>query len=149
MLINYTQRIIGYSAVNIVWVSDQYCFYYNFREIEQWKIHLCYYIFKYDDNRTFDVYVSFMSLIVIFLTMSKSVICCHYCHNYFEAVKYLHKVPFPILIYTTIGKNKIRTINFGRRTNLHLLFFYQWVRKSTWQCLSTITSKLHSSIISK
>ena len=31
--------IIGYSAVKIERVSDIYSFYYNYRKIEQWKLH--------------------------------------------------------------------------------------------------------------
>ena len=38
------------------------------------------YIFNCDDNHTSNVYVSYMSMIVIFLTISGSVICCHFCH---------------------------------------------------------------------
>ena len=67
--------------------------------------------------------------------------------QFFEAVKELHNFPFPILIYTIIGKYKIRIINFGSRTNLYLLFVGQYVRKNICQCLSMIIAKPHSSMI--
>ena len=40
----------------------------------------------------------------------------------FEAVKELYKVHFPISVYTSIGRKEIIIINFGRRTDLHLIF---------------------------
>ena len=75
----------------------------------------CYCILNYDDNSTFDLYVSYMSFINIFLINIVSVICCHLCHNNFEAVKELHKVPFPILIYISIGKFVI-TVTSNKQT---------------------------------
>ena len=40
MLTDDTQRIIGSSTVDIERVSDLYRFYYNYRDIEQQKLHL-------------------------------------------------------------------------------------------------------------
>ena len=37
----------------------------------------------------------------------KSVICCHLCHNFPEAVKELRKSPFSISIYIDIGQYTI------------------------------------------
>ena len=34
------QRLIGTSTVKIERVSDQYCFYYTIRDIEQQNLHL-------------------------------------------------------------------------------------------------------------
>ena len=59
------------------------------------------------------------------LTMFKSAISCHFYHNIFESVKYLHKIPFPISIYTTTEKNKIKIMNFVSRTNLRFLYVDQ------------------------
>ena len=67
----------------------------------------------------------------------------------FESVKELYKVHFPILIYTSIGKYKIRKIDFFRRTNLHFLFVVQLVRNNTFQCLSTGKANIKSSFIFK
>ena len=74
----------------------------------------------------------YILLRVVFLTNSESVISWYFLPQFFEAVKELHKVLFPILI---------------NRTNLHILFVGQQVRKNTCQCLSTIKVKLHSLII--
>ena len=63
----------------------------------------CYFIFHYDDNRIFHPYVSYMSVIRIYLTNFELDICCCFCHNYFGAVKELHKFLFPITIYSLIG----------------------------------------------
>ena len=65
---------------------------------------LCYCILNYDDNRTFNIYVSYMYFINIPTTNFESVICCHICHNIFEAVKELNKVPFSIFNYISIGR---------------------------------------------
>ena len=40
MWVIYIYFIIDYSTVKIERMSDQYGFYYNFREIEQQKLHL-------------------------------------------------------------------------------------------------------------
>ena len=44
----------------------------------------------------------YMSFIIIFHPKFGSVICCHLYHNFFEAVKELHKFTSQILIYTEI-----------------------------------------------
>ena len=46
--------------------------------------------YYYDDNSTFDMYVSYMSFIIIFSKKFVSVIFFHFCHNIFETVKELH-----------------------------------------------------------
>ena len=40
VLVNDTWRIVGSSIVKIDRVSDRYCFYYNFSDIEQQMLHL-------------------------------------------------------------------------------------------------------------
>ena len=45
-----------------------------------------------------------MSFIIIFLTNFESVICCHFCQNWLESVKELHKVLASISIYISIKK---------------------------------------------
>ena len=61
MLVNDTHRIVGSSTVKIERVSDKYYVYYNFREIEQGKLHIfSYCIFDYDDNPIFDMYVYYV-----------------------------------------------------------------------------------------
>ena len=73
------------------------------------KLNDARYIFFYcilncNDNCTFYLYGSYMSFINILLKHFKSVICCHFCHIFFEAVKELHKVPSSIFIYISIRK---------------------------------------------
>ena len=63
---------------------------------------------------------------------NESVISWYFLSQFLGAVKELHKVRFSIFI---------------NRTNLHLLFVSQQVRKNTFQFLSTIKVKLRSSII--
>ena len=67
-----------------------------------------------------------------FPTNFESVIYWYFLLQYFESVKELHKVWFPILNNTT---------------NLHFLFVGQQVRKNTCQCLSEVKFKLHLSTI--
>ena len=49
----------------------------------------------------------------------------------FKEVNELNKFHFTILIYNSIGKNNTRIIDFGIRTDFHLLFVGQWVRNNT------------------
>ena len=100
------------------------------------------------DNFTFDLYVSYMSFIIFFSqVLNKWYVFISV--TLFKAVKELHKVPFPILMNTSIEKYKIRIINFGIIINLHLLFVGKQVIQKTLQCVSTIKSKIYSSIIFK
>ena len=41
----------------------------------------CYSILNNNDNCTFDLFVSYMSFIIIVLAIFDPVICCHFCHN--------------------------------------------------------------------
>ena len=102
---------------------------------------LCYWIFNYDDNCIFDMYVSYMSFIIICITNFESVFCCNLFHI-FEAVKELHKVPFKIMIYTSIGKFMIsntsnqQTPNTKHRRNIrgHMI----WLLQKMWKKLQQI-----------
>ena len=47
----------------------------------------CYCILSYNNNCAFDIYVSYMSFIIIFLTNFESVISCHFCHNFSDQTK--------------------------------------------------------------
>ena len=110
MQANNIRMIIGYSTVKIDKVSDWYWFYYNYCEIEQQNVHLCYYILNYDENLIFDLLFSYMSFIIIFsqiLNQFSLVISVTFCS---ESVKEIHKLQSPILIYTKIGKYTIHTI---------------------------------------
>ena len=77
----------------------------------------CYYIEIKNDNSTFHLYVSYMSFIIIFLTISVSVIFFIYVTIFIEEVKDLKKFPFPILIYTSIGKLTILVTSNQRTLN--------------------------------
>ena len=96
-------RLVIILSELIGWVIDIY-FITIFVRLNNGRYIFCYCTLNYDDNRIFDLYVSYMSFIIIILTTFKSVICCHFCHNIFEAVRELCKVIFSILIYTRIGK---------------------------------------------
>ena len=74
-----------------------------------------YYILNNDDDCTFNLYVSFISFIIICLTVFESVICCNLYHNIFEALKEWHKVSFSISIFISIGKFMI-PVSFKQRT---------------------------------
>ena len=54
----------------------------------------CYCILKYDDNHKFDLYVSYISSIIIFLTNFESVISCYFHHNVTEQSKNFIKFNF-------------------------------------------------------
>ena len=97
------------------------------------KVNIMYYcILNYDDNLIFVMFYIIISCIIVFLINFESVFSWCFLSQFFEAVKELHKFRFSISI---------------NRTTLHLLFVGHQVRKNTWQCLSTIKVKLHSSII--
>ena len=93
---------------------------------------MCYCILNYGNNLIFDIYYINLSCIIVFFTNLESVISWYFLSDFFEAVKELHKVWFPISI---------------NRNNLNFPFVGQQVRKSTCQCLSKINVKLHLSII--
>ena len=100
----------------------------------------------YDDNPIFDLSVSYVSFLIIFLTISNQ-LSLVISLTIFEAVKELYKIQFTISIYNSIGNNKIRIIDFDSRTNLNFLFVGQQVVKNTCQCLSTMQVQPRSSII--
>ena len=74
--------------------------------------NLLYCILDYDDNIIFYPYVSYLSFLII------------YPIN-FELAKEICKENGPIFIKTSIGKKKIRIINFGGRSDLYLIFVGQ------------------------
>ena len=93
---------------------------------------LCYCILNYDDNRIFDLYVYYMSFIIIFTTNFESVILYHFCHNFskhsknyinfhlkFRSTRALEHTQF--LLYTSSKnqtvKKKQGSENFGRLYN--------------------------------
>ena len=45
-----------------------------------------------------------MSFIIICFNVFDVVICCHLCHNCFEAVTELYRASFSISVYVSIGK---------------------------------------------
>ena len=59
------------------------------------KIYIfCYFILNCDDNRTFGLYVSYLSFIIIFLSNFESVICCRFCHNFLKQSKNCMHSPY-------------------------------------------------------
>ena len=108
---------------------------------------LCYYILNYDDNRTFDLCVSYMSFINIFLTNIKSVIYCNFCHKYFEAVKYLHIDLFPMYIYINIGKFTITVTSKQRTPNSRAITGASWLwwSRSQYSFKTSTSGKLRQS----
>ena len=79
--------------ISIGWVIDIDCIAI-FVKLNNKTYILCYCILNYDDDRTFDLYVSYMSFIIIFITNLESIINYYLFYNCFESVKELHKVPF-------------------------------------------------------
>ena len=80
VVINDTHRIIDYFTVENERVRDLYWFYYPFL---YWTIKGAFYATAYWTmmiNRIFDMYHSYMSCIIIYLTNFESLICCHWCH---------------------------------------------------------------------
>ena len=90
---NDTHQIIAYCiyTVKIVRVSDQYRFYFYFREMEQIRYIMCYWPLNDDDQ---------LILVMFYIEIS----CIIFFHNYrignflvffvtfFETVKELHKL---------------------------------------------------------
>ena len=84
------------------WVIDV-DFIIIFVRLNNKRYIFCYFIFKYDYNHILDLYVCYLLFIIIYFANVESVISYHFNHNCFESVKELHKFPFPILVYTSIG----------------------------------------------
>ena len=98
----YTE-FFDHSTVILERVSGQNLIIIFFVRLNNNRYIFCYFILNHDYNCIFVLCVSFISFIIIYLEIFESVICCHFCHNFFGAVKELHKVPFPIMMYTSIG----------------------------------------------
>ena len=90
MLFHNTQMSIGNFTVNIVTVIDWNWFFSIILKLTNKRY------MNYDDNLTYDLYVSYMSFIIIWVTNFEYVICCHIYHNYFEAIKKGYKTWFPL-----------------------------------------------------
>ena len=74
------------------------------------KCYIFYYcILDYDDNLKSDLNVSYVSVIIIYLTI-------------LESVKEIYQEHCTILIKTSIVKNKINITAFVRITDFHLIF---------------------------
>ena len=125
VLVNNTERIIGYSTVKIVWVSD-------------WYLLLLLFSWDLTTNNTYYDILYWTMIIILYLIWM--FLMCHFSSFFsqfsnqsclvisitiFLSVKYFYEVYFPILIYINIGNNKIRIIDFGRRIDLHLLLVGQ------------------------
>ena len=80
----------------------------------------CYCKLNYDDNLIFNLNVSYMSFLIISLTI-------------FVTFKEIYKEHCPIFIKTSIGKKKTRITNFGSIIDHHLIFDVEWVKKNTCQ----------------
>ena len=55
----------------------------------------------------FYLYIFYRLYMMIYFKKFESVIYFRFCHIFFKAVKELHKVPFTISIYTSIGSYTI------------------------------------------
>ena len=95
-----------------------------------------YCIFNYDDNLTLYLYASYMYFIVIFITNFDLVVCFHFYHNFLEAVKELHKVPFSILIYIIIVKITIPFTSKQQIPNIQSIsgISQLWWDRSQYSC---------------
>ena len=68
-------------SIFIVWVIST-DFNINIVGLNNTRYISCYFILNYDDKGLFYLYFSYMSFIIILLTNSDSVICCHFCIFY-------------------------------------------------------------------
>ena len=92
---NDTHRIITYyiSTVKSTRVSDQYCFNFYLREMEQIRYIICYSLLKYDDNIFLVMLFIEMSWLILFTTI-KWLFSWYFLSQFFKAVKELHKLWF-------------------------------------------------------
>ena len=62
-----------------------------------------------------------MSHINIFLANLESVLCCHFCHNCYKAVKQLNRFPFTIKFFSSIRKCTFNVTYKQQTTNTQKL----------------------------
>ena len=70
ILVNNTKSIVGSSTVTIERVIDRYFFIIIFVKLNNKFYTFCCCILDYDDNIIFDLNVSYVSFLMIFLTVS-------------------------------------------------------------------------------
>ena len=94
-------------------------------------------------------YVCFLCVIYhFFLTNFESVIYYNFCHDFWYAVKELHKVLFRILIYISIGKFTIHIKSKQRTPDSRSMECYKKHLEISWSSFIPTTSRRGGRIVS-